>query len=494
MKKTVRGALYIVMLVFILIDLYMLFHNLGEGFLNSTDEAYHATNAYEMLKGGRWIVNTYRGAVDYFNSKPPFCLDLIILSYKAFGVSAFAARFPSAVAGVLTVLLAVEFLLLVKKDLVSAAFFPGLFASCSAFFSFHMYRAAEMDGWFNLFFVIAMLALIVMSDKPNTMYVYGAALGMAYMCKGPHAALIFIIGLLYIPRIKNAFKSPKRVVVSAFLAAFLPFLWMIKRYLFDGTKFLEALMFGETVKRVAEAEISFWSPIKSLVSSNIMVIFLVLMVTGTVIRAIVLRSFSESVKELGKFFYDNLLYVYWALVPVLFFAVTKSHMPWYTYCSLIAMCFLTASYIGEFSRNEEVVLSNCIIYGLAFVMPFIFILPCVKWDLNLNLTAGHNVNNYTAQMIKFGREYGYKYGGTKAYLVSLLRDDSKQGHWEPKFVAPAEMYCDLVPVDGTVEDFLAENNAILVMDKYYWDEYAPVLSGHVILSENDYLILCSETY
>ena len=99
-KRTIALRLFffyaIVILAFVIAIAYMLFYKLGEGYLIQTDEAYHVTNAYEMFKQGNWLVNTYRYAADYFNSKPPLCLDMMVLSYKVFGVSGFAARFPSA--------------------------------------------------------------------------------------------------------------------------------------------------------------------------------------------------------------------------------------------------------------------------------------------------------------------------------------------------------------------------------------------------------------
>ena len=63
----------------------MLFWRLGETPIQQTDEAYHGTNAYEMVQSGNWIINTYKGEVDYFNSKPPLTLWCIASAYEIFG-------------------------------------------------------------------------------------------------------------------------------------------------------------------------------------------------------------------------------------------------------------------------------------------------------------------------------------------------------------------------------------------------------------------------
>ena len=117
---------YALMIVFVVVNAYMIFHNLGKGYLIQTVEAFHATNAYEMLKQGNWIVNTYRYAADYFNSKPPLCLDLMVVSYKIFGISGFATRFPSALGGLITCIVMTCFLFRDKKLYAAATFlWPG---------------------------------------------------------------------------------------------------------------------------------------------------------------------------------------------------------------------------------------------------------------------------------------------------------------------------------------------------------------------------------
>ncbi|SDB26759.1 hypothetical protein [Butyrivibrio sp. INlla16] len=92
-KKVETGLLLTVLSGATLLIVYMLFHNLGAGYLISTDEAYHATNAYEMYKQSNWIVNTYKYAADYFNSKPPLCLDMMAICYKLLGVCNFRRAF-----------------------------------------------------------------------------------------------------------------------------------------------------------------------------------------------------------------------------------------------------------------------------------------------------------------------------------------------------------------------------------------------------------------
>ena len=496
-NKFLKAFLIVILAVFTLVNAYMLFHNLGKGYLIQTDEAYHATNAYEMFKQNNWIINTYRYGADYFNSKPPLCLDFMVLSYKIFGVSGFAARFPSAFGGLILCVLVSAFFIY-RKKLVSAALFPVLLAACSGLYTFHMFRAAEMDSIYNLFFTLAMLSLYIMQEKPDFMYLYGLFLGLAFMCKGPHAALIFIIGLAFIPRIKEAFLSVKRVVLSVAIAAIIPVLWMIKRFMFDGFELLGALFVGEVSDRVAEADQNASLPIVQFVTSHIFIIFVVMAVIVAVLTVIFAKALKEDSKGLIKeLLLDNYLFLIWAVIPVAFFALTQSYLDWYAYTSQIAMCILVANLLDFciIRITKENAICAIVLSLLTVALALAFIVPVIRDKINMAGEGGHPVDQFTEDMQAFAETYGDTYSGVNAYLISDFRiNKSVEDHWEPEYVAPAEMYCDLIAVDGTVENFLSDPNSILIIDKDRWDEFSPVLSGYVILQDNSYFIFSHDRY
>ncbi|WP_026529142.1 ArnT family glycosyltransferase [Butyrivibrio sp. VCD2006] len=495
-KKFETGFLLSILTGATVLIFYMLFHNLGAGYLISTDEAYHATNAYEMYKQSNWIVNTYKYAADYFNSKPPLCLDLMVASFKVLGASCFAARFPSAVGGLLTLLTIISFL--IKRDnLFSAAIFPFIFAACTPFFTFHMYRAAEMDSFFNFFFVIAIISLYEIKHNPHFMYLYGFSLGMAFMCKGPHAALIFFIGLLYIPKIHAAFRSVKRVILSALLAAALPVAWMIKRSMFDGMEFIDTLMVGETVDRVAASEQTFMKPVSDFMTSNVMQLFIVTFVVAAIALVIVrIHSGSKSITVVTDFLSENYLFLVWTALPILFFAVLRSYLDWYTYTSQLALCILVARLVGAVAKHYELrnPIAALIPIGFIAAASLFFIIPCIKYDINLAGNGGHPVDEFTQDMLDFAATYGDEFAGRNVYLLSDFRQYKGQGHWECEYVAPAEMYCDFIAVDGTIDNFLSDEGSLIIVDKDLWDTYAKQLTGHVILQDDSYLIFSSDMY
>ena len=129
------------------------------------------------------------------------------------------------------------------------------------------------------------------------------------------------------------------------------------------------------------------------------------------------------------------------------------------------------------------------------VISLFYIVPAIKIDINLAGTGGNPVDQFTADLIEFKEKYGDEYNGTRAYLISNFNINTLvTDHWEPQYVAPAEMYVDLVPIDGTVDSFLNDKDSIIIVDKELWDEYSSVLTGHVILYDNSYLIFSNEMY
>lgn len=92
-------------LLVILIAFAVLLHiaTIGTGDLYSQTEGQYAGAAREMVQAHQWLLPTNDGIPRL--QKPPLLYWLIILSFKAFGISAAAARLPIAIAVVVTVVL-----------------------------------------------------------------------------------------------------------------------------------------------------------------------------------------------------------------------------------------------------------------------------------------------------------------------------------------------------------------------------------------------------
>ena len=72
----------------------VLFANLHQGDLSGYDDAVYAHEAREVLRSGDWFTLKLNGYADF--DKPPLFVWLVAISFKIFGVTDSAAKFPAA--------------------------------------------------------------------------------------------------------------------------------------------------------------------------------------------------------------------------------------------------------------------------------------------------------------------------------------------------------------------------------------------------------------
>jgi hypothetical protein len=75
------------------------FAGLGRSAIGDADEAFYAQSAREMVEQGDWITPHYN--YEYRFQKPVFFYWLVAIAYSVVGIGETAARFPSALAGLL---------------------------------------------------------------------------------------------------------------------------------------------------------------------------------------------------------------------------------------------------------------------------------------------------------------------------------------------------------------------------------------------------------
>lgn len=135
---------------------------LGVPRLWDDDEAYFAQCAWEMLERDNWFVPYFNGEV--FVDKPPVMYWGMMAAYAVFGATEFAARIPSAVCGLLNVLLTYY----IGRRLFDprVAFWGALILASSLNFNV-IVRAATPDSELTLFCMLA-LALFIWRTAPRT--------------------------------------------------------------------------------------------------------------------------------------------------------------------------------------------------------------------------------------------------------------------------------------------------------------------------------------
>ncbi|MBX7181561.1 MAG: glycosyltransferase family 39 protein [Bacteroidia bacterium] len=175
--------------------LVWLIPNLGLVHLFDWDEINFAECAREMLVSGDYL--TVQIDFKPFWEKPPFFIWLQALSMKLFGVNEFAARFPNAIAGAISMVL----LFLLGNHLHHKKF--GILWSFSFLgcllpqFYFH---SGIIDPWFNFFIFTSLVTLyFFVFEKASWSLLLASAFsgGLAILTKGP-AALIVLGGTSFV--------------------------------------------------------------------------------------------------------------------------------------------------------------------------------------------------------------------------------------------------------------------------------------------------------
>lgn len=158
------------------------------------DESLYATTALEMLRSGDWVVTTFQGTPDYFNSKPPLNAWLIAASFSSFGVSLVSLRLASVTAAILTVL-ALHLWARREFGRPVATLAALVLATTYGFLYTHSGRTANTDAPLALAVTLTAITAWTAVRRPLLSVWLGPLAATVFMLKGP-GALAVIVPLL----------------------------------------------------------------------------------------------------------------------------------------------------------------------------------------------------------------------------------------------------------------------------------------------------------
>ncbi len=195
-----QSSIYRYNILIAVIALLLFIPFLGAVHLFDWDEINFAECAREML-----VTQDYFSVkIDYqpFWEKPPVFIWMQALSMKIFGINEFAARFPNAVCGVITLLV----LFNIGRKLYDIRFgLLWVMVYAGSFLPHFYFKSGIIDPWFNLFIFCGLYYFILFINyntrqKHTRLYPYlfksAVFIGLATLTKGPVAALV--IGLCFI--------------------------------------------------------------------------------------------------------------------------------------------------------------------------------------------------------------------------------------------------------------------------------------------------------
>ncbi len=221
---------------------------LGGVHLFDWDEINFAEAAREMLVTGDY----FRPQIDFepFWEKPPLFLWFQAASMKIFGIGEFAARFPNAISGVLTLLLVYH----IGRRLHDRSFgWLWALAWLGSILPHLYFRSGIIDPWFNLFVFAGLYGFIEFRwlfftkfegknfwQRYRYLLLGGTLIGLAILTKGPTAYMIVMLTLgLYWARYRFRNKGFFKHLILFSAAAFaMAMLWFGLETILFGPAFI----------------------------------------------------------------------------------------------------------------------------------------------------------------------------------------------------------------------------------------------------------------
>jgi 4-amino-4-deoxy-L-arabinose transferase-like glycosyltransferase len=250
MKLEKREYFYLITLL--CLSLFFFFFRLWGFNLFDVDEPRYAEAAREMIEKNNWITPYFNYDVRF--DKPVLFYWLIAISYKIFGVSEFAARFPSALLATIAVISIYFF----GRHFINAKFgFISALVTLTSIQFIGLARMSITDMTLSVFISLMLLAGFTAAHSPEPSKKYWwysfyilAALGM--LTKGPVAPAMAVIVLgpyfLLTGQFISVLKSC-RLLIGILLFALVAIPWYLLVILENGQAYIDQFIIVDNIKR-----------------------------------------------------------------------------------------------------------------------------------------------------------------------------------------------------------------------------------------------------
>ena len=317
MKATLRPYFdYVVIAVLAATCYVFFFHGLKTIGLIGPDEPRYAEIAREMLQTGDYITPRLHGSPWF--EKPVLMYWIAALGYKLFGFNEAAARFPSALGATLCVF----FIYWCGRKLWNRAtgFIAALILATSiGCFAFG--RAASMDMPLTACLTLALVFfLIALNDSTPRrrlwFYAFYAALGFGVLAKGPIALVLPVLSLSGFVLLRGTWDEwkawyPHGLLVTALVAG--P--WFVLCTMVNGWSFVGTFFLTHNIERFTTPIFGHERPVYFFLP-----VLLLLTFPWTFLLLSALR------RTFGR---NEYLLLWWAIVPFVFFSLSRSKLPGY---------------------------------------------------------------------------------------------------------------------------------------------------------------------
>ncbi|MBP2627087.1 MAG: hypothetical protein H6Q68_1798 [Firmicutes bacterium] len=293
-----------------IISIMIVFFNLGGIPLLDPDEPVYAETPKEMFAFNEFVSPRIFG--EYWYDKPPMYYWLVAASYKVFGMTEFAARFPSAI---LAVACALVVYLSGRRLFNERAGMAGALVLTTSIEFFYLGKAAVTDMTLLLFLTISLLSFI--EKRYYLAYIFA---GLATLTKGP-IGLLFpgAIVFPYILVTRNWSQITKMKIPSGLLVyAIVAMPWYVMMYNLHGSAFIETFLGFHNITRFTSPE----HPEGVLWYYYIPVLILGFFPWTAIMLQSIWNSLTKSRQDFSVLVFLNI----WAIVIFVFFTISQTKL------------------------------------------------------------------------------------------------------------------------------------------------------------------------
>lgn len=456
------------------------FLRLDVGYVASWDEARHGVSAYEMIQNKNLIVNTFHYETDYWNLKPPLSFYGIMAGFAIFGYSVMGLRFYSALSYFLICILCALF---VKKHhgKLSSLFCMAFLCCNYLMLDNHGARAGDADALYQLFFTIAMLAMMEIPEKHSRSYICGACFSLAFLTKSYHAGIILVIGGLYMVLTGTIQTFRLREWLLFVLSMAVPAgIWGIARFTQDGLTFFMTMITEDVLSRSSSASEGhagpFWYYVKTYFLDVKMIYWLLLLLVLLGGICLLRKKLIAWHRAAG--------YLLWFFVPLLAFSAVSTKLDWYNYPVLVPLCMMAAVVLVKLLRQGD--LKIPLQTGLLIaVVAAVIIYGYQTFDAAVLSVHGDSLQTFIADSV----ERTDAYAGASAFIqVRQEMEDGTVWNANNLFVAEIEgdYRCESYGVSGYLD---CKEKKVLYISREDYTNMKEMLTGEILYETEDYLLI-----
>ena len=389
---------------------------LGAVNLFDWDEINFAESAREMIVSGDYL--NVQINFQPFWEKPPLFIWMQVFSMKIFGINEFAARFPNAVCGIVTLLI----LFNTGRRFAGKKF--GIFwvfaYGCSLLP--HLYfKSGIIDPWFNLFiftgiyFFSEFINSVSERQKYMRLILSAIFIGLAILTKGPVALIIYllVVFIYYIIKKFKGFPSFGQVLIFVFALSVVGGFWFI-------LQILQGRM--DVVREFIVYQVRLFSTKDAGHGGFFLYHFVVLLIGVFPASILALPAFKR------KYFDGNnqqerfrliMLILFWTVL--ILFTIVKTKIVHYSSLCYFPLTFLAANFLYKTFRSERIVRSwtNILLWiCIALYSTLLILLPIIGKYHELIIKSAIIKDSFA--MGNLQAEVNWGYGGYMAALIFVI--------------------------------------------------------------------------